>query len=261
MKGPMAVLISALLLAGVAPAQAFDHGAWDGLLQRHVHPVRDGVATQVDYGGMDRDRPRLTGYLDALTAVSETDFRRWPRDERLAFLINAYNAWTVELVLTRWPDLESIKDLGSLLESPWTRRFIPLLGETRALDDIEHGMIRAKGAYDEPRIHFAVNCASIGCPALRPEAYSAVQLDAQLADATRRFLADRSRNRLASGRLQVSSVFKWYGEDFDRAGGLRAFLAARGEALGLTEAQRQALRAGSFKIVYLDYDWRLNAKP
>ena len=259
MKGLMSVLLSALLLPGVAPAQAFDHGAWDGLLQRHVQPIRYGVATQVDYAAMARERAMLKGYLDALAAVSEADFRRWPRDERLAFLINAYNAWTVELVLTRWPELESIKDLGSLLESPWKRRFIPLLGETRSLDDIEHGMIRAKGAYDEPRIHFAVNCASIGCPALRPEAYTSARLDAQLADATRRFLSDRTRNQVRGGRIELSSVFKWYGEDFDRAGGLRAFLAARGEALGLTEAQRQTLRAGKLKIVYLDYDWRLNA--
>lgn len=119
-------------------------------------------------------------------------------------------------------------------------------------------MIRAKGAFDEPRIHFAVNCASIGCPALRPEAYTAVRLDTQLADAARRFLSDRTRNRLKNGRLEVSSLFKWYGKDFDRLGGLRAFLADQGEALTLTEAQRQALRDGSLQVVFLDYDWSLN---
>ncbi len=254
----MSVMFSAFLVAAVAPALALDHGVWDGLLKLHVQPIRDGVATQVDYAAMARERAVLKGYLDGLAAVSEADFRRWPRDERLAFLINAYNAWTVELVLTRWPELESIKDLGTLLASPWKRRFIPLLGETRSLDDIEHGMIRAKGAYDEPRIHFAVNCASIGCPALRPEAYTAARLDTQLGDATRRFLADRTRNRLKNGRLEVSSLFKWYGKDFNRLGGLRAFLADQGEALTLTEAQRQALRDGSLKVVFLDYDWSLN---
>jgi hypothetical protein len=185
-----------LAWATLTQAQSFGHGTWDGLLQRHVKPILGGVATQVDYGGMARERVQLKGYLDALAAVPEADFRRWPRDERLAFLINAYNAGTVELVLTRWPKLDSIKDLGSLLGSPWKKRFIPLLGGTRSLDDIEHGMIRAKGAYAEPRIHFAVNCASVGCPALRPEAYTAARLDAQLADATRRFLGDRTRNRV-----------------------------------------------------------------
>jgi hypothetical protein len=241
-----------------AQAQAFDHRTWDGLLERHVRSIRGGVATQVDYAGMARERAALKGYLDTLAAVKEADFRRWPKNERLAFLINAYNAWTVELVLTAWPQVDSIKDLGSLLASPWKKSFIPLLGRTRSLDDIEHKLIRAKGVFDEPRIHFAVNCASVGCPALRPDAYTAKRLDGQLADATRSFLGDRSRNRLANGRLEVSSIFKWYGDDFERAGGLRAFLAGQGEALGLTNAERQGLRDGSLKIAFLDYDWRLN---
>jgi hypothetical protein len=242
-------------------AGAYDHADWDGLLKRHVHPVRAGVATEVDYAGLARERGALEAYLDGLASVSPGTFRTWPRAERLAFLINAYNAWTVELVLTAWPDLDSIKDLGDLFRTPWQRAFIPLLGDTRSLDDIEHGMIRARGAYDEPRIHFAVNCASVGCPALRGEAYRAADLEAQLADATRRFLADRTRNRIAGGRLEVSSIFKWYGEDFDQLGGLRAFLAAEGDGLGLTDSQRRALRDGSLRIVFLPYDWGLNAVP
>lgn len=257
---PRFFLVLSLFWAVFAQAQSFDHSAWDGLLKRHVQPIRGGVATQVDYAGMAREHDRLKGYLDALGAVSEADFRRWPKKERLAFLINAYNAWTLELVLTAWPELDSIKDLGALLSSPWKKRFIPLLGKTRSLDDIEHRIIRAKGVFDEPRIHFAVNCASIGCPALRPEAYVGAKLDAQLADATRRFLSDRTRNRLVDGRLEVSSIFKWYGEDFERAGGLGTFLAARGDALGLTDAERRGLREGSIEIDFLDYDWRLNAK-
>lgn len=254
-------LLSMTVLAGAALARAspFDHGLWDGLLQRHVQAIGGGVSTEVDYAGMARERAQLQGYLDALAAVPESDFRRWPEDERLAFLINAYNAWTVELVLSVWPELDSIKDLGSLLESPWKRRFIPLLGRTRSLDDIEHGMIRAKGAYDEPRIHFAVNCASIGCPALRSEAYTAAALDAQLADATRRFLGDRTRNRATDARLEISPIFKWYGKDFDRVGGLRSFLADQGDALGLTAEQLRALQAGALEITFLNYDWRLNA--
>jgi hypothetical protein len=253
-------LLSLTALAGPALARAspFDHGVWDGLLQRHVQPIGGGRSTEVDYAGMARERDQLKAYLDALAAVPESDFRRWAEDERLAFLINAYNAWTVELVLSAWPELDSIKDLGSLLESPWKRRFIPLFGRTRSLDDIEHGMIRAKGTYDEPRIHFAVNCASIGCPALRTEAYTAAALDAQLSDATRGFLGDRTRNRVADARLEISSIFKWYGKDFDRVGGLRGFLADQGDALGLTAEQLRALQAGALEITFLEYDWRLN---
>lgn len=255
------LVLIAFCLSWTTLADAFDHGIWDGLLQRHVRPIRGGVATQVDYAGMARERALLKGYLDALAAVPEADFLRWPKPERLAFLINGYNAGTVELVLTAWPKLASIKDLGSLLTSPWKQRFMSLLGQTRSLDDIEQGLIRAKGRFDEPRIHFAVNCASIGCPALRPEAYTAARLEAQLADATRGFLADRTRNRAAAGALEVSSIFKWYGDDFVPVGGLRTFLASQGTALGLTEAQRAAVVDGSLKIVFLDYDWRLNGMP
>ncbi len=251
-------LLILLCLLWTNLALAFDHGAWDSLLKRHVQPVRGGVATEVDYAGMARDRVALKAYLDGLAAVRNEEFSRWPKPERLAFLINAYNAWTVELILTAWPDVKSIKDLGTLFRSPWKKEFIPLLGATRSLDDIEHGLIRAKGVYAEPRIHFAVNCASIGCPALRPEAYTAARLEAQLADATRLFLSDRSRNRLEGGEFKLSSIFKWYGEDFERAGGLNRFLAAQGEALGLAETQRQALRDGRLEIDFLDYDWRLN---
>ncbi len=254
-------LLILLCLFGATLAQAYDHGAWDGLLKRHVLPVRGGVATVVDYAGMAQERPALEGYLDGLAAVRPEDFQRWPKNERLAFLINAYNAWTVELILTAWPGLDSIKDLGGLFSSPWKKAFIPLLGRTRSLDDIEHGMIRARGAYDDPRIHFAVNCASIGCPALRPEAYAGDRLDAQLDDAARRFLADRSRNRLVDGKLRVSSLFKWYGGDFSRAGGVPGFLAGQAQALGLSEAQAGALRKGVLQLDYLDYDWGLNRKP
>ena len=241
-----------------ALAQAYDHGAWDALLKRHVQPIRAGVATEVDYAGMARERAALKGYLDGLAAVRQDDFNRWPKPERLAFLINAYNAWTVELILTAWPEIKSIKELGSLFRSPWKKEFIPLLGATRSLDGIEHGMIRAKGAYDEPRIHFAVNCASIGCPALRAEAFSAVRLDAQLADATRLFLADRSRNRWQGNGLAVSSIFKWYGDDFKQVGGLNAFLASQADALGLSSAQKRQLLEGRADIDFLDYDWNLN---
>lgn len=256
------ILIILLCLFWTNFAQAYDHGAWDALLKRHVSSIRNGVATEVDYAGMARERTALKGYLNGLATVRNEEFNRWPKPERLAFLINAYNAWTVELILTAWPDVKSIKDLGSLFRSPWKKAFIPLLSETRSLDDIEQDMIRAKGVYDEPRIHFAVNCASIGCPALRPEAYTAARLDAQLADATRLFLSDRSRNwlkgGLEGGELKLSSIFKWYGGDFEHAGGLNTFLAGQGEALGLPDEQRRALRDGRLKIEFLDYDWRLN---
>jgi hypothetical protein len=199
--------------------------------------------------------------------VPRAEFDAWPKAERTAFLVNAYNAWTVELILTAWPDLASIKDLGSLLRSPWKRRFFDLLGEERHLDDVEHGLLRGAPDFDEPRIHFAVNCASIGCPALRPEAFTADALEAQLEDQTRRFLADRTRNRWdgSEGRLYLSPIFDWYGGDFEKpwrgAASVQAFAARYREALGLDDAAVALLAAGGARVAWTDYDWALNRPP
>ena len=204
-------LLAALtLLLITQTAFAFDHRhvEWSALLKQHVALIGNGNASQVNYAGVKTDRAALKKYLDALSAVSEADYRRWSKPQQLAFLINAYNAFTVELILTRYPDLKSIKDLGSVLQSPWKKTFFTLLGKERSLDDVEHGMIRAPGAFDELRIHAAVNCASIGCPMLRDEAFAADRLDAQLEDGMRRFLADRTRNRFdaAGNTLSVSKI-------------------------------------------------------
>jgi hypothetical protein len=235
---------------------------WNTLLAECVSPTAGGHSTAVDYDCFAARRPTLQNYLDALSAVSAQTFAGWPRDQQLAFLINAYNAWTIELIVRAWPDIESIRDLGSLLRSPWKKAFIPLLDRELNLDDIEHGMIREPGRFDEPRIHFAVNCASVGCPALRREAYTATMLEAQLEDQTESFLADRSRNRLRDGELEISSIFKWYGDDFRKGwrgkGSLEAFLAGYSDALSLSEAQRKALLEDKLDVAYLDYDWRLN---
>ena len=162
------------------------------------------------------DRDQLADYLGQLAAVSSREFQQWSRADRLAFLINTYNAWTVELILTEYPDISSIRDLGSLFRSPWSRRFVSLFGEMVSLDHIEHELIRGPDGFQEPRIHFAVNCASVGCPALRQEAYVGDRLESQLEDATGRFLADRSRNRLDGDVLRVSEIFDWYEEDFEQ---------------------------------------------
>ena len=166
-------LLATVLLVPVSASAtgAVDHRPWSALLQRCVTATPDGASTAVDYGCFAEQRPSLTSYLDALGAVERDEFSGWTPDAQLAFLINAYNAWTVELILTAWPDLDSIRDLGGFLTSPWEKSFIPLLGGTRTLDEIEHGMIREPGRFDEPRIHFAVNCASIGCPGLHNSDY------------------------------------------------------------------------------------------
>ena len=118
------------------------------------------------------------------------------------------------LILTAYPNLDSIRDIGFWFRSPWRKKFIPLFGEQVSLDNIEHDMIRGSGLYNEPRIHFAVNCAAIGCPGLQAEAYQGSKLEQQLEAGTRLFLSDSSRNYHADGRLFIPSLFDWYDEDF-----------------------------------------------
>lgn len=264
-------LAAALAAAATAAAprvraQAFDHvhAAWTALLRRHVRLVRGGQAAQVDYAGLSAERAALKAYLDSLSAVTPGTFGGWTKAERQAFLVNAYNAFTIELILTRHPDLKSIKDLGPLFGSPWKPKWIPLLGGKVSLDDIEHAMLRRRGDYDDPRVHFAVNCASIGCPALREEAFVAARLDAQLDEQAARFMSDRTRNRFnpQRGRLELSKIFDWYGEDF-RLGhrgiaSLPAFAARHADRLADLPADRERIRAGAVDIAFLDYDWSLN---
>lgn len=243
-------------------AQSVDHSIWNQLLQNHVEVLNNGSVTQVDYDGLLSEHQKLKQYLDSLSQVTQRQFDGLSKQDQLALLINAYNAWTVELILTEYPDVESIRDLGSLFRSPWKKKFIPFMGETISLDNIEHGLIREPGKYNDPRIHFAVNCASIGCPALRAEAYSGDQLNLQLEDATENFLQDRERNRLVGDELQVSSIFKWYREDFEKGwlgfDSLLAFFAEYSDNLGLKEKQKVDLVSGKIDIGFLDYNWQLN---
>ena len=259
-------LATGCVLLGAAAARAgepFDrtHGAWTALLAAHVRWNDAGTASAVDYRGFARDRAALDAYRAALAGVAAADFAAWPAPDRLAFLVNAYNANTIALVLTRYPDLRSIKDLGGFFASPWKQRFVALLGATRSLDEIEHGLVRGGVGADEPRVHFALNCASIGCPALRPEAYRGDVLAAQLADQARRFLADHERNRwdAAAGRLAVSKIFDWYASDFARAAGsVAAYLGRFAAELGADAAAGRRIAAGTVAVEFLDYDWRLN---
>jgi hypothetical protein len=257
------ILACCLSLLWLAPAHAaFDHSTWNTLLQTHVRLIDGGQATQVDYAGMAAERAQLEQYLQSLSVVQRDNFEQWSQDEQLAFLINAYNAWTVELVLGAYPGLRSIRDIGGLLRSPWRRDIVELFGERFTLDNIEHDMIRGWGRYNNPLIHFAVNCASVGCPALRNEAYIGDRLQAQLDEQTRLFLQDRSRNYRDGQTLYLSSVFRWYPEDFEKGwlgyDSLLLFIKAYAAALDLTPDDVMLLESGRIRIRYLRYGWRLN---
>jgi len=249
-----------------AQTQGFDHEhkAWGTLLKKHVVLIEGGKASQVRYAGMQKDHAQLKVYLEALSNVREQEFKGWSRPRQLAFLINAYNAFAVEKILARYPDIRSILDFGKIFGNPFQDRFFSLFGREFSLDMIEHDTIRTKGVYDDPRIHFAVNCASVGCPMLREEAYVAARLDSQLEEQTRRFLADRTRNRFASAAnaLEVSEIFKWYSVDFTSGlkgfGSREQFFARYAELLADNPEHRQIILEQKAEIRHLDYDWGLN---
>lgn len=227
------------------------HQFWQTLASRHVKGSR------VSYAGFQRDEDQLDAYLAVLAA---TDPSTLSKDEQLAFWINAYNAFTVKLILRRYPKIKSIKDFWG----PWDKRDWDVNGKKRTLNEIEHKILRKE--FDEPRIHFAINCASVGCPDLRDEAYVAARIDEQLADATRKFLANPSKGlRVADepGRIwgrnknvYLSKIFSWFGEDFETGpGGKLGFVQpwAPPEVQAFMKKHK-----GKLSVKYLDYDWSLN---
>ena len=253
---------------GYAYAQ-FDHqhAAYAELLKKHVVVLEGGKSTQVSYLGMAQDRIRLKSYLDSVSGVAEAEFKAWSKDQQLAFLINAYNAYMVELILTRYPNIKSVWDFGKVFNNPFRNRFFTLFGKPASLDHIEHDLIRADGVYNDPRIHFAVNCASVGCPALREEPFVAARLEQQLEHQTTRFLGDRSRNRYnaATRTLEVSKIFDtspWYAGDFTRGWkeyrSRESFFANYAQQLAETPEGQRVVREQQAAIRHLEYDWGLN---
>lgn len=241
-------LLVVFLLMGITTEgwsmETVDHGIFEGLLKKYV---KNG---EVDYAGFKSEEQRLTQYLKLLEQTRTQDLSR---NEQLAFYIDAYNACTIKLVLGGYPGIKSIKELGSFLESPWKKESCRIDGRHLSLDDIEHGIIRL--GFREPRIHFAVNCASKSCPSLLSEPYRGDVLEQQLDKATRDFINNPNRNYLSGSTLHVSRIFDWYGKDFKE--GIVAFFLeyAEGDLKNQLEQKRDRI-----KIEYLDYDWSLNGK-
>jgi len=258
------VAIAAFLFSASALALDHSHAAWDALLKKHVKYVQNGNASRVDYAGLARDRTQLKAVLDEYQKVTKAEFDGWTKPQQQAFLIDAYNAFTVEFILTKYPDLKSIKDLGSFVSNPWKKKFFTLFGQESYLDFIEHEMLRKDGVYDDPRVHVSVVCASIGCPMLRNEAFTAERLDAQMDDGMRRFLSDRTRNRYnpQTRKLEISKIFDWYGKDFEKGHkgytSVKATMAKYADVLADKPEDRAAVKEQKAEIVFLDYDWSLN---
>ena len=241
------VFVSCFLLVGLVtaswPERAVDHSLYGKLLWKYV---KDGV---VDYRGLKNEEGNLDQYLDLL---DQTNPDQLPRNEQVALYINAYNAYTLKLILKNYP-VNSIKDIGGWFKGPWKIRFCRIGGKTLTLDEIEHEIIRPR--FKDPRVHFAVNCASKSCPPVISKPYQRSLLDQQLDANTRSFLNNPKENRLEGNTLYVSKIFKWFGEDFgeDVVGFFLKY--AEGDLKNRLSAKRDHI-----KIEYLHYDWSLNGK-
>ncbi len=214
-------------------AAAPSHEIWNKLLQKHVTP--EG---KVNYKGFEEDKSQLQAYLDILQKQGPQS--SWSANEKMAYWINAYNAFTVKLILDSYP-LTSITNLGK----PWDKKFISIDGSTYSLNDIEHKILRP--TFKDARIHFAVNCASISCPKLLNQAYTPTKIQGQLDRQTRSYLSSR-HNEVNSSSLKLSKIFDWYKGDFNAEGGVIAFV----DKYTSTDIQADA------SISYLNYNWNLN---
>lgn len=225
--------ITTLLLANPSYNSA-DHGTWNELLRTYVST--DG---KVDYNGFKKDKNQLNAYLQMLS--EHVPDKTWPDNERLAYWINAYNAFTVALIIDHYP-VKSIMDI----ENAWDIKFIQLEDITYTLNEIEHEIIR-KG-FEEPRIHFALVCAAVSCPVLLNEAYLAESLDSQLQKQGKKFINDPNQNDIETNKAKVSQIFNWFGEDFTKKGTLIDFL----NQFSKTKLDAKA------NIEFMEYNWDLN---
>lgn len=232
------------LTTTASAVQGVNHSLYAGLLKNYV---KDGV---VNYQGFKNEESVLDKYLKVL---EEVDSKILSRNEQFAFYINAYNSSTIKLILSDYPGIKSIKELGSLFKSPWKKKICRIDGTALTLDNIEHDILRPRSK--DPRVHFAINCAAKSCPPLRSEPYRGGDLEQQLDEMTRAFINDLENNRLEDHTLYVSSIFKWFAEDFNKDI-IGFFLKyAKGDLKRQLEARR-----GKIKVKYLDYDWSLNGK-
>lgn len=214
----------------VAPS----HDQWNQLLQKYVNAKGD-----VNYAGFKSNKAALQSYLDLL--AKNPPQNSWSRNEQLAYWINAYNAYTVKLIVDNYP-INSIMDLHG--GKPWDVKWIKLGDKTYSLNNIENDIIRPK--FNEARIHFAVNCAAASCPPLLNQAFTATRLNSQLEKQTRSFINNTSYNQIKSGEVQISKIFEWYKSDFGSS------------LIGYLNPYTEVDIKKNAKVKYKEYNWSLN---
>tara|TARA_R110002049_G_scaffold3502_1_gene26225 strand:- start:3551 stop:4273 length:723 start_codon:yes stop_codon:yes gene_type:complete len=215
---------------------AAGNGSFTVLLKKHVKP--SGL---VNYKGFLADESELNGYLEDLSNNSPT--ASWSKNERISYWINVYNAFTIKLIIDNYP-VKSILDINE--GKPWDLAFIKIGEKTYSLNHVENEILRKE--FDEPRIHFAINCASISCPNLLNKAFEAETLNSQLELVTKIFINNPERNVITPSAIKISKLFDWFKSDFDNAGGVTAFV----------DRYTEVKISSSAKILYDDYNWNLN---
>jgi len=221
-----------------------DHQIFNDLLSKYVDE-----SGNVNYKGFKEEKSAFKKYLKEIKA-NPPDTNTWTKKDQIAFWINAYNAFTIELILDNYP-ISSIKDIGAKLQipfvnTPWDIKFIEIGGEEYDINNIEHNILRKN--FDEPRIHFAIVCASFSCPKLRREAYTGEKLEAQLTQQAQSFLADNRKNQISQNSIVISKIFSWFKGDFIKNETLISFLNQYAPVKISSDAD----------ISYMKYDWRLN---
>lgn len=212
------------------------------LLKKHV------INNRVNYDGFKKDEALLDKYL---TSLSETDVRSLTGNRRFAFYINAYNAFTIKLILTKFPGINSIKEIGGFFSNPWSKKFILLQGRKVSLDYIEHDILRPE--FKDPRVHFAINCASKSCPPLLNEPYESNILENQLDNQAKKFINDPKNTFFKGDTLFISKIFKWFKEDFSNN---PLYFIQQYASMELKS--KLNLKKNNITIKHLDYDWSLN---
>lgn len=228
-------LLVTLCIATLGYNQGADHSIWNSILQKHVT-----ASGKVDYKAIKANPGQFNTYLEHLKSTAPSS--SWTSADKKVYWINAYNAFTVKMIIDHYP-LKSITSIKYGDKSAWDHKWITIGDEKLSLNDIEHKKLRP--VYKDPRIHFAINCASYSCPILLNQAFTTKNVETLLTKQTKRFLADNSRNKITASDLQISELFKWYKEDF---GDLRAFI----NKYSSVEVKSDA------KISYLTYNWNLN---
>ena len=251
LTGAALAMIASVPLTASAACPDFDHehAAWTSIVSKHVSADK-GL---VDYDAIIKeDKSALTDYIKSLESCAKSDFDAWNKNDQMAVLINSYNAYTIKTIVDNYP-IKSIRAIGFVPGAIFRKKQLNLkvLGKGPvALDTIEHENLRPK--YKDPRVHFAVNCASASCPQLRNEAFTGAKLDEQLDEMGRIFMTDKSKNRLKGDVAELSMIYKWFAEDFKDAGGAAKFGAQ------FAEGDFKAALESNPKIEYLTYDWSLN---